>query len=60
MRLTEAKLCMDCEEIFRSVKCPLCGHEGVWLCQWVNPLQGQARPIIMDGNGPENGHGQPV
>lgn len=47
MKLTEARFCMDCEEVFKSVKCPFCGQEGVWLCQWVRPLQSQARPIII-------------
>jgi len=44
MRLSEAKLCEDCKEIFITKRCPLCGRESYsyiarWLDRMPNPLE---------------------
>jgi len=44
MRLSEAKLCEDCKEVFITKRCPLCGRESYsyiarWLDRMPNPLE---------------------
>jgi len=36
MRLTSAKFCIDCEEIFEGPECPVCGAlHSVFLSNWI-------------------------
>ena len=45
MRLDEARLCLDCEEIHNDQECPSCGSEAfAFLTRWVKPASGS------DGN----------
>ena len=38
MRLDEARLCLDCEEIHDDPECPSCGSEAfAFLTRWVKP-----------------------
>ena len=38
MRLDEARLCLDCEEIHDNQECPSCGSEAfAFLTRWVKP-----------------------
>ena len=38
MRLDEARLCLDCEEIHDDQECPSCGSEAfAFLTRWVKP-----------------------
>jgi len=40
MRLTDAKFCVDCEEVYEGAKevCPLCAcSRSVWLYRWLMP-----------------------
>ena len=40
MRLDEARLCLDCEEIHAEQECPSCGSEAfAFLTRWVKPAQ---------------------
>lgn len=38
MRLNDAKLCLDCDEIFEGDACPKCGQNLAWL--WVTRVAG--------------------
>jgi hypothetical protein len=48
MRLDEARLCLDCEEIHDDPECPSCGSEAfAFLTRWVKPApaaDGNPRP----------------
>ena len=47
MKLSEAKLCIDCEEIFsgNGNECPACGSlQWRWLGRWLPPLCGPSDP----------------
>jgi hypothetical protein len=48
MRLDDARLCLDCEEIHSDQECPSCGSEAfAFLTRWVKPAataDGGARP----------------
>ena len=38
MRLSEARLCLDCEVIFRGPFCPVCGSpHAPFISRWLNP-----------------------
>ena len=40
MRLDEARLCMDCEEIHDEQECPACGSEAfAFVTRWVTPAE---------------------
>ncbi len=40
MRLDEARLCMDCEEIHDEQECPTCGSEAfAFVTRWVTPAE---------------------
>ena len=41
MKLTDAKFCVDCEEIFEGANCPRCGKSvsSVSLNHWLRSLQ---------------------
>jgi hypothetical protein len=40
MKLTEAKFCIDCEEIFKGAKCPACGgSHTIFLAKWITSLK---------------------
>lgn len=50
MRLDDARLCLDCEEIHEDQECPACGSEAyAFLTRWIQSttraLQDQARPV---------------
>ncbi len=40
MKLAEAKLCIECDEVFSGPACPSCGKHEPWksLSEWVKPL----------------------
>ena len=42
MKIENAKLCMDCEEVFEKAEnCPHCGSSSWWyLCRWVPSIRG--------------------
>jgi hypothetical protein len=48
MRLDDARLCLDCEEIHADQECPSCGSEAfAFLTRWVKPTsppEATARP----------------
>ena len=38
MRLSEARLCLDCEVIFRGPFCPVCGSpHAPFISRWLSP-----------------------
>ncbi|MEW5745249.1 MAG: hypothetical protein AB1805_07435 [Nitrospirota bacterium] len=45
MKLRDARLCLDCEEVYQaegvlSATCPVCGSESVTLlCRWVPTMR---------------------
>ncbi len=48
MQLKEAKICLDCEEIFTTKACPLCGRENyVNLENWIPSLTNIPIEIIL-------------
>jgi len=39
MRLREAKICLNCDEVFRGAVCPICAAcSWRWLQDWIQPL----------------------
>jgi hypothetical protein len=54
MRLDEARLCLDCEEIHAFQECPSCGSEAfAFLTRWVkpaSPTDGGAQPSEEPAN----------
>jgi hypothetical protein len=43
MRLMNARLCLDCEEVHDLQHCPVCGSESfAFLTRWVSPSDTQA------------------
>lgn len=47
MKLDQAKMCLDCEELFEGEQCPLCGRENyVWVQTWIPLLSGRAESIM--------------
>jgi len=42
MNLKDAKICLDCEEIFVGKACPKCGGGSwQWLQAWLMPIAGK-------------------
>ncbi|MDY7035543.1 MAG: hypothetical protein SV375_05190 [Thermodesulfobacteriota bacterium] len=38
MKITDAKLCLNCDEVFEGPRCPVCGGEACsWLGVWLSP-----------------------
>ncbi len=41
MQLTNARLCLDCEELHELEHCPVCGSESfAFVTRWVKPADG--------------------
>lgn len=38
MKLTEAKLCNNCDEVFSGMTCPACGGDGWFVSAWIPPV----------------------
>jgi len=42
IRLSEARLCLDCEVVFRGPFCPVCGSlHAPFIWRWLSPASGQ-------------------
>lgn len=50
MRLDDARLCLDCEEIHEEQECPACGSEVfAFLTRWIQstaPAKPKGRPVM--------------
>jgi len=47
MKLTEAKMCLDCEELFEGEQCPKCANSSwVWVQTWIPSLDTRRASII--------------
>jgi hypothetical protein len=45
MRLDDARLCLDCEEIHNEHECPACGSEAfAFLKRWIKTTSSRPRP----------------
>jgi hypothetical protein len=45
MKLRDARLCLDCDEVHNEGMCPICGSESfAYISRWV-PLPDPARPL---------------
>lgn len=50
MRLQDARLCLDCEEVHDATICPVCGSESfAYISRWV-PVPDSARPKRPEAN----------
>jgi len=38
MKLYEARVCVNCEEIYTGQACPRCGEDGWMLSRWLQPM----------------------
>ena len=39
MKLSEARICINCDEIHQGEKCPRCGlGPSYWMITWFNPI----------------------
>ena len=38
MKLADAKLCTECDELYEGQNCPKCGNQGWWLSAWIKPI----------------------
>jgi len=51
MKLTTARLCLDCDEVHDEQRCPSCGSESfAFLARWVDP--GDQRPAARLARAP--------
>jgi hypothetical protein len=49
MRLSDARLCLDCEEVHDQDRCPVCASESfAFIKRWVNTPGKHGRPIEAD------------
>jgi hypothetical protein len=52
MRLDDARLCLDCEEIHEEQECPACGSEAfAFLTRWIQSTAAPARPARRPAGG---------
>jgi len=50
MRLSVARLCLDCEEVHDADRCPVCGSETfAFLKRWVTPAAPPAKQYLRTG-----------
>ncbi len=58
MQLTEAKFCVDCEEIFIGNRCPVCGAEdvSVYVQTWIPSIAGRRESFMGDVPVADIGH----
>ena len=50
MRLGVARLCLDCEEVHDTDRCPVCGSETfAFLKRWVTPASPPPKALPRDG-----------
>ncbi|MBN1104727.1 MAG: hypothetical protein JXL84_15015 [Deltaproteobacteria bacterium] len=53
MDLREAKLCLDCEELYIGKRCPRCGSEVCWwLSKFVPVMKGRRKQAGADPASP--------
>jgi hypothetical protein len=52
MRLTTARLCLDCEEIHHDESCPACASEAsVYLARWIPQMSASSVNDARGGRG---------
>lgn len=53
VNIKEAKLCIECDEIFEGVSCPKCGGQSfAWVNPWLSAPEAKAEYFRMVGNLP--------
>lgn len=51
MKLGEARLCLDCDEVHEAQSCPACGSETfAYLSRWVPAPEPPRRPVAPPNN----------
>ena len=62
MRLGNARLCLDCEEVHDTERCPVCGSETfAFLKRWVSPAAPPTKQSLLAGQAtPASGRPDPV
>ena len=62
MRLDDARLCLDCEELHNEHECPACGSEAfAFLKRWIKTTSSRPRASwrqIVEGKAPEPRRGR--
>ena len=54
MKLVNARLCLDCEEVHDEQHCPICGSESfAFMTRWVTPADTVAEPPAQQPHPPE-------
>jgi RNA polymerase subunit RPABC4/transcription elongation factor Spt4 len=49
MRLSDARLCLDCEEVHDQGRCPICASESfAFIRRWVTTPEKRGRPVVAD------------
>ena len=56
MRLDDARLCLDCEEIHQEQECPACGSEAfAFLTRWIQSTAPRPKkPLAPDATHPQS------
>jgi len=61
MRLDDARLCLDCEELHTDSECPSCGSEAfAFLKRWIKTTSTVRRAAPQPERGPANLTSRPV
>jgi hypothetical protein len=54
MKLVNARLCLDCEEVHEEQHCPVCGSESfAFMTRWVTPADTVAEPPAQQPRPPD-------
>ena len=54
MKLVNARLCLDCEEVHEEQHCPICGSESfAFMTRWVTPADTVAEPPAQQPRAPD-------
>ena len=52
MKLREAKICLNCDEVFKGVVCPNCADcHFRTLTAWLKPIFPEDRPLLAGSRG---------
>ena len=50
MKISRAKVCIQCDELFTQEACPVCGRDDnwIWLSSWIRALEPADPPPRYD------------
>jgi hypothetical protein len=49
MKLSTARLCLDCDEVYDEAQCPVCASESyAFIKRWVTAPEKRSRPAVLN------------